>query len=62
MLVRRHDGNDLLEEVLGPHDAVDGLGRRVPDGAPREGLLGGLGLTLVALGESLGSEGRQGTR
>jgi hypothetical protein len=41
--------------MLGPDDAVDGLAGRVPYGAAGEGLLVGLGLTLVALGHSLHS-------
>jgi hypothetical protein len=44
---------DLVEEMLGPDDAVYGLAGRVPYGAAGEGLLVGLGLTLVALGHSL---------
>ena len=44
---------DLVEEVLGPDDAVDGLAGRVPDGAAGEGLLVGFGLTLVALRHTL---------
>lgn len=40
---------DVLEEVFSPDDAVDGFGRSVPDGAARESLLRGFGLTLVAL-------------
>lgn len=39
----------ILEEVLGPNDAVDGFGGSVTDGAARESLLRGFGLTLVAL-------------
>jgi hypothetical protein len=39
--------------MLGPDDAVDGFAGRVPDGASGEGLLVGLGLTLVALGHPL---------
>jgi hypothetical protein len=41
--------------MLGPDDAVYGLAGRIPDGAAGEGLLVGLGLTLVALGHSLHS-------
>lgn len=44
---------DLLEEILGPDDAVDGFGGSVPDGASWEGFLCGFGLTLVTLGLSL---------
>ncbi len=40
----------LVEEVLGPDDAVYGLRGGVPDGAAGEGLLVRLGLALVALG------------
>jgi hypothetical protein len=46
---------DLVKEMLGPDDAVYGLAGRVPNGAAGEGLLVGLGLTLVALGHSLHS-------
>lgn len=35
--------------MLRPHDAVDRLRRRVPDGAPGEGLLRRLRCALVAL-------------
>lgn len=40
---------DVLEEVFGPDDAVDGFRGSVADGAARESLLCGFGLTLVAL-------------
>ena len=43
----------LLEEVLGPDNAMDGLRRSVSNGAARESLLGGFRLALVALSESL---------
>lgn len=43
----------LLIEVLGPHDAVDGLRGGVANGASWEGFLGGLRLALVAFGETL---------
>ena len=50
---------ELRDEVLGPHDAVDGLGGRVADGAAGEGL-GGRGRgALIALTVPLqGGEGR----
>lgn len=51
----------LLEKILGPDDAVDGLGRRVSYGAPWKRLLGGLGLALVAFGQPLQSKGSQHT-
>jgi hypothetical protein len=41
--------------MLGPDDAVYGLAGRVPDGAAGEGLLVGLGLTLIAFSHSLHS-------
>lgn len=47
----------LLEEILGPDDAVDGLRRRVSDGAAWEGFLSRLGLALVALSQTLQSQG-----
>lgn len=40
---------DVLEEVFGPDDAVDGFGGSVADGAARESFLRGFGLTFVAL-------------
>ncbi len=43
----------LVEEMLGPDDAVYRLAGRVPNGAAGEGLLVGLWLTLVALSHSL---------
>lgn len=43
----------LLEEVLGPDNAVNGFRRRVSDGASWEGFLGGFRLALVALSQSL---------
>jgi hypothetical protein len=54
MFLKRVNAN-LVEEMLGPDDAVYGLAGRVSDGAAGEGLLVGLGLTLVALGHSLHS-------
>lgn len=48
----------LLEEILGPDDAVNGLRWRVSDGASWESLLGRLRLTLVALRQSLKSNKR----
>lgn len=51
----------LLEKILGPDDAVDGLGWRVSYGAPWKRLLGGLGLALVAFGQTLQSKGSQHT-
>ena len=42
-----------LEEMLGPHNTVDGLGGGVADAAARVGLGCGLGLTLVTLTLSL---------
>lgn len=46
-------GAVLLEEVLGPDDAVDGLGRCVPYGAAWKSLLRRFRLALVALGQTL---------
>jgi hypothetical protein len=43
--------------VFGPDDAVNGLGRRVPDGAAGKGLLVRLGRALVALGLGLSDDG-----
>ena len=43
----------LLEEVLGPDNAMDGLRWGVSNGAAREGLLGWFRLALVALSKSL---------
>lgn len=43
----------LLEEILGPDNAVNGLRWRVSYGASWESLLGGLGLAFVALCHSL---------
>ena len=46
-----------LEEVLGPHDAMDGLRRRVPDGAAGKALLVRLRGALVALGLAFADDG-----
>lgn len=47
----------LLEQILGPDDAVDGLGRRVSYGTPRERFLSRLRLALVAFSQTLRSQG-----
>lgn len=49
----------LLEEILGPDDAVNGLRRCVSYGASWESLLGGLRLTLVAFCHSLENKDRE---
>lgn len=49
----------LLEQILGPDDAVDGLGRRVSYGASWKGLLSRLRLALVAFGQTLRPEGAE---
>lgn len=60
MQVVSYDENDaLLEEVLGPDDAVNGLRWRVSYGASWKGLLGGFRLAFVALCHSLGNEERE---
>jgi len=43
----------LIKQVLGPDDAVDGLGRRVADGAAGKGLGRRLRQAVVALGRAL---------
>jgi hypothetical protein len=52
---------DLVEEMLGPDNAVNGLAWRVPDGAAGEGLLVRLRLTLVALRYTLVIRGQNDT-
>lgn len=51
----------LLEKILGPDDAVDGLGWRVSYGTPWKRLLSGLGLALVAFGQTLQAKGSEHT-
>lgn len=47
----------LLEKILGPDDAVDGLRRCVSDGTARECFLSRLRLALVAFSQTLQSQG-----
>lgn len=44
---------DLLEEVLGPHNAMYGLRWGVANGAARECFLCGFGLALITLSKTL---------
>ena len=46
----------ILEQMLSPDDAVDGLGGRVADGAAGKGLGRRLGQAVVALAERLAYE------
>lgn len=51
----------LLEKILGPDDAVDGLRGRVSNGAPWERFLSRLRLALVAFSQTLQSQGSECT-
>lgn len=55
------EGAVSLEKILGPDDAVDGLGRCVPDGTSWKSLLSGLRLALIALSQTLQSKGSEHT-